>query len=77
MNHVQRGQNESDPLMATKKQIEDAAAYYARASAVRAVHGHLPEPDPEADAKVWRKTIKSIQDERRATVARIFQAAGL
>jgi len=59
----------------TSQEIERAAAYYARATAIRAIHGLLPEPDAIADAKVWAKTVPSIQAEMIKMVEAIFAAA--
>jgi hypothetical protein len=57
------------------EEIKRAAAYYARATAVRAVHGFLPEPDLEADAKHWAKTSTAIKEEMIKMVEAIFTAA--
>lgn len=52
-----------------------AAKFYARASAQRAVHGAIPEPDPDADDANWERTRIGIQTDCLAMVSAILQAA--
>ena len=59
----------------TKKQIDAAAAYYARASAVRAVEGVIPDPDAKADAGYWRHIPRSLREDMLLMVENILKAA--
>jgi hypothetical protein len=61
----------------TKKQIDAAAAYYARASAIRAVEGVIPCPDAEADAAHWNNTALRIRGDMRLMVLNILKAAAM
>jgi hypothetical protein len=59
----------------TKKQIDAAAAYYARASAIRAVEGVIVDPHAEADAGYWRHIPQSLREDMRLMVKNILKAA--
>lgn len=46
----------------TEEQIIACAKYYARATAVRAVHGEIPAPNSEADEANWGRTRKDVRE---------------
>ena len=53
-------------------QAERAARYYARATALRAVYGVMPEPDEEAEDAYWRTATRETQKHCRLMVAHIM-----
>ena len=55
-------------------EILTCAKYYARASAVRAVYGVIPDCDPKADQANWTKTLPGIRTSCVAMVKGIFAA---
>jgi len=50
------------------------AKFYARASALRAVHGVIPERNAEADEAVWKRTRVDVREGCIAMVSGILAA---